>query len=363
MATIDLKALLMTHSDIIELMIKKNIIPLINSTCVNDDKKMDATKVLIAQDLINYPTLKLIVEGKHFDVIKMLLTHKLIKNLEEKYTFYNRTLLLVAAEAKQFEIVQLLLEQGANINAESELHYTALTYAVNNNDVPMIKFLFNKGANPNIGNLTGGATLTNAADSSTPEIIQLLIDNGANVDFQNSCKNTALCIASMHNKPAIVKILLDAGANLDIKNDDGNDALFCAKNRKCREIITMIKEAKNKRKCTPEKICKNTNGDVYPVLVPKHLVCHAIYRVDPNENAPNTRLVAITDDDNMAQTWTNGEWTDKKLSTKNLSVQLPTDKLNKVDYHVVAIDGVEVYVKFGADLKITSGVLGDIYRC
>lgn len=295
----------------------------------------------------------------------MLLERELINNLEEICGNANRTLLLEAANKRMFEIVKLLLEQGANVNAQSNGKYTALFHATFNNDLEMAELLINKGADISVRYHDMETPLIVTAKLNSPKIMQLLIDSGADINAQDNYGNTALLMATCYNKIHNAKILIDAGAKLDIKCDSGNDALYYATCNNYREIAAIITDAmKNKSKQINQvnQVCKNTDGTVYPILVPKHLICHAIYRIDPNATAPNTQLVSIIDDETMAKIWSNGVWADKKLCMKNYSIQIPVDKTNKIDYHAVIIDDVEIYVKFDDKLELASGTMGDVYR-
>lgn len=62
MSTFDLQELVANHSDIIELMCKKDIIPAINLSQIDENKRLDVAKTLIAQNVIPDFTLKSLVE-------------------------------------------------------------------------------------------------------------------------------------------------------------------------------------------------------------------------------------------------------------------------------------------------------------
>jgi ankyrin repeat protein len=53
-----------------------------------------------------------------------------------------------AAEAGQFEVVEYLLQKGANINAKGATH-TAMDWALDKNNIAMVEYLLKRGADIN----------------------------------------------------------------------------------------------------------------------------------------------------------------------------------------------------------------------
>src|SRR5215204_627328 len=74
---------------------------------------------------------------------------------------------LNAVEKKDIPRINLLLKQGANINAQDRLNgYFALQYAINWPDISLVKLLLDKGANVNLADEGGNTALTEAAGRS-----------------------------------------------------------------------------------------------------------------------------------------------------------------------------------------------------
>ena len=65
------------------------------------------------------------------------------------------SLLHWAVLLKNFELVKLLVENGADVNAIASTGETPLHYAVLVRDTEIINYLLQKGANPNIANNKG----------------------------------------------------------------------------------------------------------------------------------------------------------------------------------------------------------------
>ena len=93
---------------------------------------------------------------------------------------------MVVASLGNFSGVQLLLDRGANINAEDSEGYTALINASVTNSPDMVRLLLSKGANVNApsnlmvkGKKAGFTPLMIAKAKGRQEIVKLLTEAGA----------------------------------------------------------------------------------------------------------------------------------------------------------------------------------------
>jgi len=146
------------------------------------------------------------------------------------------------------EMVELLVQRGANVNAVNKFNYTPLLQSVLNfqkpdlkekNNVKIISLLLDKGANPNTADGNGTTPLMWAVQKIAPT--KILIERGANVNLQNKNGETALMLAvkgglvktSMF-MPVIgpykdaVKLLLAKGADVNLQESNGKTALMHA---------------------------------------------------------------------------------------------------------------------------------------
>jgi ankyrin repeat protein len=87
--------------------------------------------------------------------------------------------LLYAATGGKDEVVKLLLDLGANINAVSDNGTTPLMMAVRGGHKSTVKLLLDRGANPNMKNERGETALTWAMDRGYTEIGTALVAHGA----------------------------------------------------------------------------------------------------------------------------------------------------------------------------------------
>ena len=172
--------------------------------------------------------------------IKLMIEHS--ADVETK-TKNGMTLLHAAVDQSRFDIVQYLVETaGANIETRDNNGQTPLFYAVLLADKRTTTYLIQKGANVNASDnnqcrpihLTSNIEVLkllienkadiNAKDSSgqTALIIAakfgnlpvavLLVENGADIDAKDNSSKTALMYAKEGNRKSIINYLISAGA-------------------------------------------------------------------------------------------------------------------------------------------------------
>lgn len=111
-----------------------------------------------------------------------------------------------------FEIVQLLLQHGATINATGEYWASPLHAAVEESPIELIEFLLKNGADVNHRSQMNGMTpLMIATDRKNTSIINLLLAYGSDPHIQDNDGKTALDIAqtfSQETSEEIIQILL-----------------------------------------------------------------------------------------------------------------------------------------------------------
>ena len=112
------------------------------------------------------------------------------------------------------EIVKLLLDSGADINAVSKNGFSAtpLQGAAAFNKIDLARLLIARGANVNCRGEGGGSPLHEAAGSGQIEFAKLLLDHGANVNAKDDNGKTPLTIALEYKRTEMAKFLRDRQA-------------------------------------------------------------------------------------------------------------------------------------------------------
>jgi hypothetical protein len=128
-------------------------------------------------------------------------------------------LLITAINARDINLIQLMIDQGVDINTPLISDGTALIIAVKNNDHDLVSALIGLGADVNQSALGDGNPLIAAAVTNHLTIAEYLLDKGADIDAIVKGDETALINASHQGHYEMVKLFLDRGADASLGVD------------------------------------------------------------------------------------------------------------------------------------------------
>jgi len=147
------------------------------------------------------------------------------------------TPLMFAAHTGGKEVGELLLKNGAKVNAQAAgiENRTALQLAVETNHVEIAELLIAQGADVNLALVNGRTSLMLAAAAQKIDLLKLLLQHNATVDAQAAgmSNSSALMCAALNGKEHSVCTLLDANADISLRDTDNNTAL-CLGAQNCR---------------------------------------------------------------------------------------------------------------------------------
>jgi len=126
-----------------------------------------------------------------------------------------------AVASGQVKTASILIEHGADINADS-----ALLQAIQYGSFEMVKFLLSKGANVNLANKET-TPIARAAAWGNVKIVKMLIDHGANKDEPTNGDFPIISASSTGNF-AVVKYLTEIDTNINVIDKNGRNALLYA---------------------------------------------------------------------------------------------------------------------------------------
>ncbi len=202
------------------------------------------------------------------ELVQLIVTNGVLINARNKEN--NTTPLLFVSEVpmsqsallatefleKRKKIMELLLSHGADINA-SNAGKTALSNAVERNEVEMVKLLLSKGANTDIIKEEDGyAPLHLATIAGSTDLIALLLGAGASIDYftksvvittlpkpasiplrngkvevdfpftRMRIHSTPLALALKRRNIPIARFLIERGANVNLPLDSSTPLIF-----------------------------------------------------------------------------------------------------------------------------------------
>ncbi|OKP14213.1 hypothetical protein PENSUB_65 [Penicillium subrubescens] len=136
------------------------------------------------------------VEGGQSEVMQLLMDRGADPLTWQTRGVGRENLLHIAAQRTNNEVVALLLQKGLDPNiTEKENYWGALHFALRHGrSLTKVKLLIDAGADPNQSEDEGWTTLHFAVESGDLEIVQFLIDNGADMEATN-VRDTPLMMA------------------------------------------------------------------------------------------------------------------------------------------------------------------------
>lgn len=151
-----------------------------------------------------------------------------------------------AARHGHSEVVQMLLDSGASINAKNKRRYTPLQRAILGNEVAVTKVLLNNGADTEIRDEDGDTALTVGIAycyRHRGEIVEVLLQGHARVNTEpNKFGSTALSLAVAEGaSQKLISMFIEHGANLKSDLSNGGTLLHRAARNGNIKLITLLK--------------------------------------------------------------------------------------------------------------------------
>ena len=186
---------------------------------------------------------------------------------------YEKTEYDIRKEANYTEVVKLLLEYGAFVDAQNDMGETALMGAYYYPEV--VKLLLSAGANIEARTKSGTTALMKyvSAGPKASEAVKILLEAGANVHAVDNEGQTMLIYAIYEGEDYVenIKLLLAAGADVNAKNKYKDTALIWAAVRGSYKIAKTLLEA------NADVNAKNNNGETALSMIRKHVNGHENY--------------------------------------------------------------------------------------
>jgi ankyrin repeat protein len=126
---------------------------------------------------------------------------------------------------------------------KTPLHKAACTRNRN-----IVEHLINNGADPNIKDKEHWTVLQLAVRMGQLEVVKCLIEKNININVVDRAGKTALHHAAFHGLKDIVEYLVTKGINVMATDEDGKTALELAEKRKQQDIVEYLRNAEKNTK-------------------------------------------------------------------------------------------------------------------
>ncbi|KAJ6586047.1 ankyrin repeat-containing domain protein [Mycena capillaripes] len=145
---------------------------------------------------------------------------------------------LFAAVNGHQEMISLLIENGADVNAQGPCSGSAIQVASYFGHEAAVAFLIDNGADVNAQGGDYGTALQAAAFRGHDTVVRALVERGADINAQGGRFRTALQASFKARNGGVVQLLLAKGA--DFNQQEGDDILEAAVRRGWEEIVRLV---------------------------------------------------------------------------------------------------------------------------
>ena len=169
----------------------------------------------------------------HTDVVQVLLDEGAET---DKANNFGSTPLLKASYGNHKEVVQLLLRGNADLKKMNKSGHSPLQFAALYGNKDVAQVLLDAGADPDQADTAGWTPLY----SDRKEIVQLLLERGADPNKANIDGYTLLHWAALSGRHDVVQLLLAGGADPNKTNRRGQTPLQYATEKGRDEIVQLL---------------------------------------------------------------------------------------------------------------------------
>jgi ankyrin repeat protein len=155
-----------------------------------------------------------------------------------------RTPLYWAAKYGHEEVVRLLLEKRADVDdAQDEVGFMALHCAAKNGHEAVVQLLLKSGASiENAWDEEGRTALHWATENGHETVVRLLLGKGADAGGLDGKLTTPLHLAAKNGHQGIVRLLLEKGADIAAKDEEGRMPLHKATENGHEAMVSLLIE-------------------------------------------------------------------------------------------------------------------------
>ena len=165
-----------------------------------------------------------IFEAEDVDVIELLLENGALLNATNST---GRNLLHVNCECSNEDLVEFFIGKGCLIDHVDANGQTPLFEACRNGLMETVKLLIAKGCDINHADVNGFTPLTEACKKDNTDVVEILLENGANIEHPDYMGETPIFHALCgYDRDRTVNSLINKGCNINHINKNGETPIF-----------------------------------------------------------------------------------------------------------------------------------------
>jgi ankyrin repeat protein len=147
---------------------------------------------------------------------------------------------IVHLSSENMELIELLLNHGATVNAKDSAGRTVLHYACVSGNMHVVNIFLERGAEVNSADCEGKTALHLVAPTGNVFVLGTLLRHEADVNKADITGKTPLHYAADGNRLASVRCLLQSSAHINAQDQDGATPLHLAARQGCTDMVELL---------------------------------------------------------------------------------------------------------------------------
>ncbi|XP_067628239.1 uncharacterized protein [Eurosta solidaginis] len=174
----------------------------------------------------------------HDNVVEVLLSNGAEIDVKDNMS---RTSLELAVSRGHLQVVKMLLQcKKVDMNGKGNDDWTMLHIASQESNLEMVKFLVDEGSNINAKNASGSKPIHIAAREGYKDIVEFFLIKGLSINELGASNQTLLHYAAMKGRLEVVKYLIAKGADVNAKDTIGLTPMHIAANFGYKDVIEVL---------------------------------------------------------------------------------------------------------------------------